>query len=201
MMPSQSPFESLTSPATLTDQETDSLAHEMARAYRRMAAFYRDQLKLAGPEADAQALEWQSRPWQRARFLAIRDSFAANTPPRNGIEAALLDTAAEAFGDYLEWSEHLHMQASSEVESERSGLERDRQWRPSRLSMAEAIEQSSKLAERAHARFLRTVKMLHELQRSTPTLYVGSAGQINVGQQQVNMSASTVAKTSDSGPE
>ncbi len=243
-------------PATLTEQETDSLAQELARAYRRMAAFYHDQLKLSGPEADtrargtdyseqeaaadrqriferpadqvswfdlarlaernpddagaawirvrteahrelasghrtAQALEWGGRPWQRARFLAIRDSFAADTPPRNGIEAALLDTAAEAFGDYLEWSEQLHMQASSEVDTERSGLERDGHWRPSRLSMAEAIEQSAKMAERAHTRFLRTVKMLHDLRRLTPTVYVGNAGQINVGNQQVNVAGSS----------
>jgi hypothetical protein len=98
-----------------------------------------------------------------------------------------LDTAAEAFGDYLEWSEHLHMQASTEVESERHRLEHDGGWSPPRLGMAEAIEQSAKMAERAHTRFLRTVKMLHELQRSAPTLFVGQAGQINVGTQQVNV--------------
>jgi len=35
--------------------ESESLAREMARAYRRMAVFYRDQLELLGPEADARA--------------------------------------------------------------------------------------------------------------------------------------------------
>ncbi len=170
--------------AVITDQETGALARELAQAYRRMASFYRDQLQLTGPDADARArgldytdqeaaedlarimeqpadqvswfdlnrliernpedmiavwttikaqareelasgyrtahaLDWNSRPWQQARFLAIRDSFRASTPPQNGIESALLDTAAESFGDYLEWSEHHHMQVSSEVESER----------------------------------------------------------------------------------
>jgi hypothetical protein len=135
----------------------------------------------------AQALDWEGRPWSRARFLAIRNNFRASTPPQNGIESALLDTAAEAFGDYLEWSEHHHMQVSTEVETERDALERNGGWSPPRLGMAEAIEQSSRMRERAHARFLKTVKMLHELQRSTPTLYVANAGQINVGQQQVNL--------------
>ncbi len=65
--------------------------------------------------------------------------------------------------------------------------------------MAEAIEQSAKMAERAHTRFLRTVKMLHELRRLSPTVYVGNAGQINVGSQQVNVAnagpkASTVGE-------
>ena len=260
MTPSQSPLENSRSPAAITEQDTGSLAREMAGAYKQMTAFYHDQLNLSGPEADARArgrdytaqeaaddrtrimerpadqiswfdlnrliernpddmiavwskikaqareelasgfrtahaLDWNSRPWQQARFLAIRDSFRADTPSHNGIESALLDTAAEAFGDYLELTEQFHMQISSEVETERSGLERDGYWRPSRLSMAEAIEQSSKLAERAHKRFLQTVKMLHELQRSSPTVYVGNAGQINVGHQQVNVTAPAHAKS------
>ncbi len=113
--------------------------------------------ELASGHRTANALEWQGRPWDRARFLAIRESFRADNPPRTGIEAALLDSAAEAFNDYLSWSEHLHMQSSAEVESELSRLERDGGWSPPRLSMAEAIEQAAKLAERAHTRFLRTI--------------------------------------------
>jgi hypothetical protein len=232
--------------------EVDSLAGQLARAYRQMAAFYRDQLQLSGPEADlrargldatpeeaaadvgrirerppdqigwfdlnrlaerdpgaaidawkrvraaardelasghrtAQALEWQGHPWSRARYLAVRDSFRASTPPQSGIEAALLDTAAEAFSDYLEWSEHLHMQASTEADTERNRLERDGNWSPPRLGMADAIDQSSRMAERAHARFLRTVKALHEVRRLAATIYVGHAGQVNVGGQQVNV--------------
>jgi hypothetical protein len=241
-------------PAAVETHEVGSLAIELARAYQQMAAFYRDQLKLTGPEADrrargldvtpeeaaedvarirdrppdeiswfdltrlaerdpsalaevwadlkaearrelasghrtAQALAWESRPWTRARFLAIRDSLRAGNVPQSGIEAALLDTAAEAFSDYLEWSEQLHMLASSEVELERDSVRRDGRWSPARLGMAAAIEQSAKLAERAHQRFLRTIKLFHELQRAAPTLYVAQAGQINVGAQQVNVGA------------
>ena len=252
MTPSQSPLENSRSPAAITEQDTGSLAREMAGAYKQMTAFYHDQLNLSGPEADARArgrdytaqeaaddrtrimerpadqiswfdlnrliernpddmiavwskikaqareelasgfrtahaLDWNSRPWQQARFLAVRDSFRASTPPQNGIESALIDTAAEAFGDFLELTEHFHLQISSEVETEQQRLGREGGWTPPRLSMAEAIEQSSKMAERAHKRFLQTVKMLHELQRSSPTVYVGNAGQINVGAQQVNV--------------
>jgi hypothetical protein len=239
-------------PATSDDAgDAGSLAVELARAYRQMAAFYRDQLQLDGPDADrrvrgrdatpdeaaadlarirerppdqvswfdlnhladrdpdavavewrrirdaardelvrghrtAQALEWQGRPWSRARFLAIRDSFRASTPAQGGIDAALIDMAAEAFSDYLEWSEHLHMQASTEAETERHRLEKDGYWPPPRLGMAEAIEQSSRMAERAHQRFLRTVKTLHEVRRLAGPIYVSRAGQVNVGSQQVN---------------
>lgn len=236
--------------------ETGPLAAELGRAYRRLAAFYRDQLGLTGPEADArargleltsedaaadlarlrarppdqiswfdlsqlaerdsevmaevwgdirraaraeldsghraaQALDWDGRPWQRARFLAIRDSFRDSATPQSGIASALVDTAAETFGDYLEWSEHLHMQVSTEVTSERNSLERHGEWSPVRLSYAEAIEQAAKMAERSYKRFLQTVKLLHELQRSTPMLYVAHAEQVNVGQQQVNIARLT----------
>jgi hypothetical protein len=67
-----------------------------------------------------------------------------------------------------------------------------------RLSYAEAIEQAVSMAERAHKRFLQTVKMLHELQRSAPSLYVANAGQINVGRQQVNLSAVATATEGNS---
>jgi hypothetical protein len=237
--------------------EAESLAAEMARAYRRMATFYRDQLELSGPDADArtrgadttpedaaadlariqdrpadevswfdlnrlaertpddaaeqwrrirdtarrelasghraaQSLAWSGRPWQRARFLAIRDSFRDGMPA-SGIEAALIDTAAQAYSDFLEESEHHHMLTSVDMESEQSRAERDGEWRPQRLSYAESIEQAARSVERAHTRFLRTVKMLHEVQRTTPALYVSHAGQINVGQQQVNLAASPPA--------
>jgi hypothetical protein len=60
-------------------------------------------------------------------------------------------------------------------------------WPPARLSMADAIEQSAKQTERAHQRFLRTVKTLHEVRRLEATIYVGHAGHVNVGSQQVNI--------------
>lgn len=235
-------------------EETGSLAREMAAAYKQMAVFYRDQLELLGPDADARArgtdataeeqaadrqriverpadqvswydltrlaehnpddagaawirvrteaqrefasghrtakaLEWRGSPWQRARFLAIRDSFRESTPPRPGIESAIVDTAVEAFGDYLEWSEHLHMLGSTEVQSQRQRVERDGEWTPMRLTYAEAIEQAAKMAERAHKRFLQTVKLLHDLQRTSATIFVGGGAQINVGQRQVNVAS------------
>lgn len=239
--------------------EVEVLASQLARAYRRMAAFYRDQLQLTGAEADArargvdaspeeaaadlerilerppdqiswfdftrlverdptemaalwrrlkadarnefesghrtaEALEWQSGPWARARFLAIRDNFRGETPPRSGIEAALIDSATEAFTEYLEWTEHLHMMAGVEMESEQTRAERDGEWRPQRLSYAQAIDRAARMAEQAHGRFLRTVKMLHEVRKFAPAVYVGHAGQINVGHQQMNVSTPPVDK-------
>jgi hypothetical protein len=144
----------------------------------------RDELE-SGHRA-AQALDWQRRPFARARFLAIRESFREGTPPTTGIEAALIDVAAEAHGDYLELSEQLHRMLGAEVEIQRDDLERDGRWRPTHEVTDAAIARVERRATNAHKRFLQTVKALHELQRSSHTLFVGHAGQINVGQQQVN---------------
>ena len=218
-------------------REAEPLAAELAGAYGRMVMFYRDQLKLSGPEADARArgaddppdeaaadlarirdrppdqvswfdlnrvadrdpealaevwralkaaardelhsghrtaraLDWDGGPWERARFLAIRESFRENTPPQPGIESALVDAAAEAFGDYLAWSEQLHMQASTEAEIERNDLGRHGKWKPQRIWSAEAMAESSRMAEQAHGRFLRTIAALGNHRRAGP-VYVG----------------------------
>ncbi len=134
----------------------------------------------------AQALDWGGRPWERARFLAIRDSFRADCRPRPGFEAAMVDMAAEAFGDYLAWSETLHRRAALDVEQEERDGERHGHFKPQRLSWSESLEEAARHAERAHARFLRTIKALGDLRRAGP-VYVGQAGQVNVGQQQVNL--------------
>jgi hypothetical protein len=140
--------------------------------------------ELASGHRTAKALDWDGHPWDRARFLAIRDSFRADHDPSPGIESALVDLAAEAFGDYLAWSEQLHMQAATEVGLERHGLQRHGAWKPQRIGSAEAMEDSARNADRAHLRFLRTLKAIGDLRRPGP-VHVHQAGQVNVGAQQV----------------
>jgi len=140
--------------------------------------------ELASGHRTARALDWDGHPWDRARFLAIRDSFRADYDPRSGIESALVDLAAEAFGDYLAWSEHLHMQAGTEVNLERHDLERHGAWKPQRIGSAEAMEHSARMADRAHLRFLRSLKALSDLRRPG-AVHVHQARLVNVGAQQV----------------
>ncbi|MDP8908725.1 MAG: hypothetical protein M3N47_06325, partial [Chloroflexota bacterium] len=95
----------------------------MAAAWSRLKAKARDEL--GSGHRTARALEWNGRPWERAQFLAIRDSFRESWQPQNGIEAALLDTATHSFADYLEWSEQLHALASTEAEGYKLRLKRE----------------------------------------------------------------------------
>jgi hypothetical protein len=231
--------------------EVSPLASELVHAYGRMVTFYRDQMDMSAPEADARArgvddtpeetvadlarirdrppdqvswydlnrvadrdpealaelwrdqksaardelesghraaraLDWDGRPWDRARALAIRDGFRADYQPHGGVEAALVDLAAEAYGDYLAWSEHLHMQAATEVSLERHDLTRHGAWKPQRIGSAAAMEQSARMAERAHARFLRTIAALDARRRTGPVT-LGHAHHVHIDHQQLTI--------------
>jgi hypothetical protein len=152
--------------------------------WRSVKAAARDELHSG--HRTAAALDWNGTPWQRARFLAIRDGFRDDYRPRGGIEAAMVDLAAEAFGDYLEWTETVHRRGSLDMEAEERDADRHGHWKPQRVSWVESLDHAARMAERAHARFLRTVKMLTDLRRAGP-VYVGQAGQVNVAGQQVNV--------------
>jgi hypothetical protein len=135
----------------------------------------------------AVAMDWQRQPWERARFLALREHLQHGAPAQTGVESALYDLAAEAYGDYLQHTEQWHRMMSAEAEVEKQDLERTGKWSSPRRIVDEAIADAERRKDAAHKRFLRTVKMLHEVQRTTPALYVDHADQINVAQQQVNM--------------
>ncbi len=85
----------------------------------------------------AQSLERGGTPWERARFLALRDAFRDDWRPRGGVEAALVDLLAQHFGSYLQWSERLALHVDTQCATEDATLERDGYWMPPRLSEAQ----------------------------------------------------------------
>ncbi len=155
-------------------------------AWRRVAAAAREELT-AGLRT-ARALEWGGRPWDRARFLALRAAFRDEWQPRGGVEAALVDMLAASFDGYLKWTERLAVRAESEADTEDAKLKRDGSWRPARVAVADAIEEAATMAERAHHTFLRTLRAMQDLRR-LPGVSIASAGQVNIGRQQVNVAA------------
>ena len=58
--------------------------------------------ELASGHRAASAVDVAGRPWDRAQFLALRESFREEWQPRGGIEDALIDAAALSFARYLE---------------------------------------------------------------------------------------------------
>jgi hypothetical protein len=50
-------------------------------------------------------VDWMSSVWQRARFIAIRDTFTFEYKPDGGIEHALIDTLTQAYFMQQYWTE------------------------------------------------------------------------------------------------
>jgi hypothetical protein len=138
-------------------------------------------------------------PWERAQFLAIRQALAEQWQPRGGVEWQLLDAMALAQSGWLFWLQALSTWAS--LGAEECGRESKDRWGRAtpRLSAAEAIERAGAMADRFNKVFLRTLRALRDLRRSRPTVVVQTAGQVNVGRQQVNVAGPCVAAEREAG--
>lgn len=158
------------------------------RAWERVKAEARAELQSG--HRTARSLEWGRTPWDRARFLAVRESFTADWRPRGGVEAALVDVLAQSFAAYLLWTERLNLYHETQCQTEDVKQKNDGYWMPPRLGEARWLDWCAGQAEAAHRRFLMTLKALHELRR-LPAVFVAGAGQVNVGAQQVNVAAPT----------
>ncbi|SRR6266540_6674861 len=156
------------------------------RVWERIKAEARAELD-SGHRA-ASTFEWDDSPWERARFLAIRQAFRDEWQPRGGIESALVDTLAQAYTGYLFWTQRLHIQSVTEGKACDRKLKRDGYWQPPRLETAAALDQAAAMADRFDRMFLRTLRALRDLRRYTPPVLVQNVGQLNLGGQQVNVS-------------
>jgi hypothetical protein len=132
----------------------------------------------------AKALEWGDKPWDRARFLAVLDAFAAAWQPRGGVEAALVDILTQSFVEFLEWTEISTVRSETEAQVEESSIRRHGSWGPPRVAIAEAMTDAARRVERAHRRFLVTLRAMQDLRR-LPSVHVARAHQLNIGGQQI----------------
>lgn len=133
----------------------------------------------------AMAVDPLASPWERAQFLAIRQSFRDEWQPRGGIEAALLDSAALAFSKYLEWVTTFDVRVR--LRQERVEDHHGDTRKPVRLTDAAARAEAAEMADRFNRILLRTLRALQELRRR-PAVVVQNAGQVNVAEQQINVS-------------
>jgi hypothetical protein len=126
--------------------------------------------------------------WPRARFIALRDELLAGWKPGNAVERQLVETLALTQTAYLHWHETLTTWTGLQCDEEKLGRNDDGTWRPPRVKQAEAIEQAAAMVERFHRLMMRTIRTLRDLRRYGPKVVVQNAGQVNVGEQQVNVS-------------
>ncbi len=127
------------------------------------------------------------RPWDRARFLAIREELAREWQPRNGIERTLIDAMAQAYSAFLFWLEQLTLYSSLQPANDSEAVKDRGTWNPPTVTVSQAIEQAAAMADRFNRIFMRTLRALRDLRRYSQTVVIRRAKQVNVGHQQVNV--------------
>ena len=137
--------------------------------------------KVAGDNATPHAL---------AQYLAIRDCFADQWQPQGGIETAMIEMLAVYYSLWTYWSTVAHERAIRTYDAQRKALSRYEAggWKSPYQSEADAVDQAHRLADGYNRQFMRVLRQLRDLRRYTPVV-IQNAQQVNVGNQQVNVSA------------
>jgi hypothetical protein len=149
---------------------------------------------MSGHRAAAPLETAESNCWQRAQFLAIRDSLSSDWQPRNGIEWTLIDAMVQAWTMQMFWTQRTVMVDA--IEWPEPPSKEMAKWQPPRLGQSLAIDQAAGMVDRFNRIFMRALRQLRDLRRYT--VVIQSAGQVNVGQQQVNVAA--IPKAAITGP-
>jgi hypothetical protein len=149
---------------------------------------------------------WLRDAWQRARYLAIRDSFIEQWRPQGGIDLAMIDMLTQSFYLYLYWTEQAVLRTETEMRADppewvlarrqrEHSFPRDRSemkgyWDPPYASEQEAVEHAAQMADRYSRAFQRTLRAVRDLRRYTAPVTINNPRQVNIaadGSQQVNV--------------
>jgi len=102
----------------------------------------------------------------------------------------MVEMLAVAYSLQMYWSTVAHEQAIRTNDAQREALKRYEAggWKSPYQSEADAIEQAHRLADGYNRQFLRVLRQLRDLRRYAPVV-IQNAQQVNVGSQQLNVSA------------
>lgn len=162
--------------------------------WERLKEAARDELA-SGHRAAWPLEEHDHGPWERARFLAVRESLAREWGPRDGIERLLLDMLAQAYTGYEYWMRLLVTYTKFEASGQDFRIQRDGKWEPTRISTAETIGEAAAMMERFHRMLIRTQRALRDQRRYG--LNVGNVGQLNIGMMQQNVALADAPASGD----
>ncbi len=134
----------------------------------------------------------RKEPYALAQFLAIRNSFADQWQPNGGIESAMIDMMTIAFSLQMYWSATAHQRSVEIHNNQEKELARyeNKGWKSPYQYEAGAIDQAYKLADSYNRQFLRVLRQLRDLRRYSPVIIQNNGGQVNIGEQQVNVKQS-----------
>jgi hypothetical protein len=116
--------------------------------------------------------------------------------PSGAIELAMIDTMAQAYSEYLYWSEDVHRRSTTDMKFSQE-LDEDQyykgakgNWIPPRVGEQNAIEHAMQMMDRYNRLFLRTLRQLRDLRRYSTPITINNPQQVNIaadGGKQVNV--------------
>jgi hypothetical protein len=170
----------------------DGDVHEALEVWGRIRAAALDEWESGMLSAETVGA---NTPFERARYLVIRDRFTDGWMPQNALEGAMIEMLAETFALFQHWTAIAHTRAVHIHDEQKKNLRRfeESKWKSPYQSEADAIEQAHNLAKGYHRQFLSTLRHLRDFRRysvpppAPPPVIVNQGGQVNVGNQQVNV--------------
>ncbi|MCA1575846.1 MAG: hypothetical protein LC794_00625 [Acidobacteria bacterium] len=144
--------------------------------------------ELESGKRSAKVVGHNADPFERARYLAIRDAFVDQWQPLGGIESAMIEMMAVAFSLQLYWCGIAHDRAIGVHNDQRESLKRyaSSGWKSPYQLEADAVDQAHRFANGYNRQFLRVLRQLRDLRRYAPVV-IQNAQQVSVGNQQVNV--------------
>jgi hypothetical protein len=157
--------------------------------YNHIKQVARDELESGQRAADIVANPMM-RPWVKARYLALRQSFIADWKPTGSIETRLIEMMAHLYCEYEHWMELSIQRVAVACQQERFHIEVRGKWRAVGLNGDQDAQQAAEMVDRYNRLFLRTLRQLRDLRRYNVPVIINNAEQVNLatdGGQQVNV--------------
>jgi hypothetical protein len=130
-------------------------------------------------------------PAERARFLTIRRRLIEEWNPSPGTEEILVDQIAQFQTLFERWIRvHVEKMSAGDPFEAQVGTDRGRHLGQFYATVGglEAMQEALNMADRLQKAMLRTIRALKDLRKSSQQVVIQSAGQVNLGSQQVNLS-------------
>jgi hypothetical protein len=101
----------------------------------------------------------------------------------------MIDMLAVSFSLQMYWATIAHERATRRhnEQAKRVKSYESAGWKSPYQSEADAVDQAHRLADSYNRQFLRTLRQLRDLRRYTPPVIVNNGGQVNVANQQMNV--------------
>ena len=149
--------------------------------------------------------------WTVASYLGLRESFIAEWRPQGGIQLSLIDMLTQSFLTFQHWVRQSTLRSQTELRKSNAGYIQWQErfnpdavdegytyghWDLPYVSEQAAIEHASRMADRWHRIYMRTLRNMRDLRRYSVT--ITNVQQLNIASdsgRQINLASS--AETSE----